>query len=301
MPALPTVVVDYLTAIKDSLTQGSDLGSNVRGAALNYLRAQDMASVLELLQDGLDQPADLTATGGTARSVQDGGGTFTADQQVGNIVIFAGNVTAALAGIEARVVTNSATELFFADGALPDTPAAGDTYTLRGALLDSQISELREGKSLADSPAGSVLGEVRSAMDALVLGIRRVGGAEPAFRQVWSGDTAAGSTATLILLDLRGGTLRVDELRGMRVSVTGFQSRLVRTNTEAGALTVSPALSGSPGSGVATTVVVPDDEVGGTSAPKIRTHPGAQPGENAVLADLIDQLQVVVVAYTLPT
>ncbi len=299
MPALPTVVTDYLTAIKDSLQQGSDLGSNVRGAALNYLRAQDMATVLDLLQDGLDQTSVLTATGGTARSVQDTG-AFTAGQQVGNIVIFTGNVTAALAGVEARVVTNDTGELFFADGALPATPAVGDTYTIRGGLMDAQIAELREGKSLADSPSGSVYGEVRSAMDALVLSIRQVSGADANYRQVWSGNTATGSTASVVNLDLRGGVLVPDQLRGMRLRTAALGERIIESNTAAGVCTLTAALTGAPGV-VAVTIVVPDDEVGGTSAPKIRVHPGAQPGENAVLADLIQQLEDAVVAYTLPT
>lgn len=300
MPALPTVVTDYLTAVKDSLKQGSDLGSNVRGAAQNYLRAQDMATVLELLQDGLDQTSSLTATGGTARSVQDTG-AFTADEQVGNIVIFAGNVTAALAGVEARVVSNTANELFFADGALPDTPAVSDTYTIRGGLLDAQIAELREGKALADSPSGSVYGEVASAMDALVRGIIQVGGSAPSYRQVWSGDTGTSPSTDVLQLDLLGGTLVPDQFRGLRVSVTGSPDRMIVTSTAAGACTVSPAYASAPSSGTATTVVVPDDVVGGTTAPKLRVHPGAQPGENAVLADLIEQLQTAVVAYTLPT
>lgn len=300
MPALPTVVTDYLTAIKDSLSQGTDLGSNVRGAALNYLRAQDMATVLDLLQDGLDQTSALTATGGTARSVQDTG-AFTADEQVGNIVIFTGNVTAALADVEARVVSNTANELFFADGALGATPAAGDTYTIRGGIFDTHISELREAKSLADAPAGSVYGENRSVMDALVLGIRQISGSDATYRQLWSGDTATGSTTTVVNLDLRGGTLRVDELRGYRISVTGFPTRMIVSNTEDGACTLNAALASAPAGSTATTVEAYDGFVGGTSAPKIHTHAGAQPGENAVLSDLIQQLQDAVAAYTLPT
>jgi len=72
MPVLSTVVTDYLTAIKDSLKLGTDLGSDVRGAAMNYLRAQDMATVLDLLQDAMDQDTPLTVVDGTASSLQDG-------------------------------------------------------------------------------------------------------------------------------------------------------------------------------------------------------------------------------------
>jgi len=300
MPTLPTVVTDYLTAIKDALTQGSDLGSNVRGAALNYLRAQDMATVLDLLQDGLDQTSVLTATGGTTHSVQDTG-AFTVGQQVGNIITFdAATTTAALQGVSARVATNTVNELFFKD-ALPGTPVAGDEYTITGGIFDTHIADLREGKDLADSPSGSVYGEYRTVIDALLLGIVQISGSAFVPRTMWSGDTAAGSTATVVALDLLGGSLKIDELRGLRVSVTGLGERIIVSNTEDGLLLVHPAFGSAAGSGVATTVYIPADDVGGTSAPKIRTHPGAQPGENISLADLIDQLQVAVDAYVLPT
>jgi hypothetical protein len=300
MPALPTVVTDYLTAIKDSLKQGSDLGSNVRGAALNYLRAQDMATVLDLLQDGLDQTSVLTATGGTARSVQDTG-AFTAGQQVGNVVVFTGNITAALAGVEARVVDNDANELFFADGVLPATPVATDTYTIRGGLLDTQIDDLREGKGLADAPAGSVYGEYRTAVDALVLGIRQISGSAVSYRVMMVEDALAASTDTVVALDLRGGSLVLDELRGMKMTVTGLGTRSIVSNDTEGLVTLSAPLTSAPTGGESSTVFVPADDVGGHSAPKIRTHPGAQPGENAALADLIQQLEDAVDAYTLPT
>jgi hypothetical protein len=52
--------------------------------------------------------------------------------------------------------------------------------------------------------------------------------------------------------------------------------------------------------GDAVTITVPTNDFGGTSAPKIRTHPGAQPGENAFLANLIDQLQTLVEGSTIP-
>jgi hypothetical protein len=168
MPTLPTETTDFLTRIKDSLRDGSALGSNVRGAALNYLRAQDMATVLELLQNGLDTAASAgTATGGSATTVVDGGAPFTADREIGNVVVFDGNVTAALAGAEARVVANDTTTLTFGE-TLPGTPAAGDTFSIRGGFMDTVISELREGRGLGDAPRGSVYGETRNVQDALL-------------------------------------------------------------------------------------------------------------------------------------
>jgi len=92
--------------------------NGVQTLPLNFLRAQDMASVMELLMNALDLPAPLTATGGSAVSVVDAG-AFVANTQVGNTVVFTGNVTAALAGKSAVVVSNTANALFFAAGAIP--------------------------------------------------------------------------------------------------------------------------------------------------------------------------------------
>jgi hypothetical protein len=549
MPALPTVVTDFLTSIKNSLSQGSDLGSNVTGAAQNYLRAQDMATVLELLQDAMDQTATMTvvdAVGDTAttRSFQDGAQstetltltglaidgqivtidskvytwqdtltdvdgnvhigtdaaecvanlvgaitltsgtpgtdyatsmtlhpTFTAldgagdtveiyakvsgaaangttttengtnmswgaatssggadafgpEEMVGNVVVFASaTTTAALRDVEARVSTNTEGQLTF-DSELPATPVNGDTYTVRGGWFDSQLSELREDKSLADSPSGSVYGDHRSVVDALVTALRRrgahasevltfsglaidtqtvtidakvytwqdtltdsdgnvqIGGTaeacidnlvgaitltgvagtdyaasmtlhptasavkttastmtaraklvgtsgnslattETGTNTAW-GDTtmsggliggtgtvaertmsrpglqtAAGSTTTVVQLEQAGlGSYRIDQWRGMKMVVGSETARIVSSSDET-SVTVSPALSSAPSAATAVTMTIPEDAVAPV-APKLRVHPGGQPGENAMLSDLINQVQTIMESYILP-
>lgn len=426
MPALPTVVTDYLTAIKNSLKQGSDLGSNVRGAALNYLRAQDMATVLDLLQDAMDQGTDLTATGGSTTTIVDGAATFVASQQAGNVVVFdAATTTVALRGLEFRILSNSATTLTME--LMPAAAQSGDTFTIRGGWFDAAIADLREGKSLADAPSGSLYGEARTVADALVTALRRYGvqatevltqtgqpadtntvvvgadtytfqtsltdvdgnvligataaesltnliahinleagagtlyaasgtvnpdataaldpldatkmivtakvagvagnslastetHANAAFGDTtFSGGTdggtgavaertmsrpglltAAGSTTTTVVLDSLGGDLRIDQLRGLKAVVGAETPRIVVSNDET-SFTVSPALSGAPSAATAVTLTVPVDDVGGSSAPKIRTHAGAQPGEGISLADLIEQVEAVMAAFVLPT
>ncbi len=77
MPTFPTVVSDFFTRITSSLSQGTDLGSDIRGASKSYLRAQDLASVLDLLQDAMDQSSNMTVVdsgvaSATVRSFQDG-------------------------------------------------------------------------------------------------------------------------------------------------------------------------------------------------------------------------------------
>jgi hypothetical protein len=546
MPALPTVVTDYLTAIKNSLSQGSDLGSNVRGAALNYLRAQDMATVLDLLQDAMDT-GTMTVVDGTTTSFQDGtqatqtltftglaidGQTVTIGTKVytwedtltdvdgnvhigasaaacvtnlvgaimlgagagtnyatsmtantdvtavdgtgdtvditaivsgvignaialaengtntawnggdvfmsggadafgpseldGNVVVFAANTTTvALRDVEATILSSAPAQLTFAS-ALPATPVAGDTYTIRGAWFDDAIADLREGKGLADSPSGSIYGDARTAADALVTALRRRGthatetltftdvgvnsqtvtidakvytwedtltdvdgnvligadaeecidnlvaaitlgaGAGTAYATsmtlhptatavktsattmlataklvgvngntiattetgtntdwgaaTMSGgaaggtgtvaernvghpslETVAGSTTTVVELDQFGlGGYRIDQFRGLKAVVGSETPRIVVSSDES-SLTVSPALSSAPAAATAVTLTIPADDVGGTSAPKVRAHSGAQPGENAFLADLIDQVQAIMTSYVLPT
>lgn len=307
MPALDSATSAFLTRVKDALRQGSELdvppntpgNGTIRAAAQNYLRAQDMASVLDLLQAALSQPSALTAVGGTTFSVEDGAATFVANTQIGNTVVFAGNTTAALAGVTARVIANDAVELFFADE-LPAAPAAGDEYTILGTMLDDFVDDLREGKGLADSPAGSVYGENRTAVGGILRGVELLGSSVTE-RQVSAADqeTAAGSTETVVQLAPLGRDFVVDQFRGMKVTISG-ESRIVESSDET-SVTVRGAFSSAPAAGTSVSITIPVDNFGGVTAPKILTHPGAQPGENAYLAELIETLEAAVVAFTLPT
>ena len=286
-------------AMAATALSGGSMGSGestVQTLPLNFLRAQDMASVLEVLQDALDQPSALTATGGTARSVQDTG-AFAANTQVGNIVRFTGNVTSALAGVEAAVVSNTADELFFASGALPATPVAGDTFTIRGALVEDIIEKLRDGRGPASSPAGNEYGDSRLVVDALVRMARQLGGTV-SDKQLMSGTTASGSTTTKVVLDMLGGRLRPDQFKGMRLDVTGFGVRKIVGNDESGVF-LDKAYSSAPGSGVAFTISLPQDSTDADA--NLTFAPGGQPANNRLLAELIRIAEAAVVAFTLPT
>lgn len=299
MPALDTVVSDYLTAIKDALTTGTDTGSNMNAAAQNYLRAQDMASVLDLLQQALDATTPLTATGGSTTTIEDTS-AFVAGTQVGNTVTIVGDAGAGsiTIGETSVVVANDVTTLTVSP-AFSSAVTASDTYTIAGTMLDAEVAALRDGKGPADATPGNPYGARKDAIAGLMLGVERLGGTI-AERNI--GDSALvaldGSTDTVVLLS--GGPYRIDELRGMRVAVATAGDGIVLKNDE-NSLTLRRAMAASAAADDAVTITVPTNDFGGTSAPKIRTHPGAQPGENAVLADLIDQLQTLVVAFTIPT
>jgi hypothetical protein len=279
-----------------SLVGGAGGSGGVQTYPLNFLRAQDMASVLELLMNALDKSTPLTATGGTATSVVDAG-AFVANTQVGNTVVFTGNVTAALAGKSAVVVSNTANALFFAAGAIPASPVAGDTYTIVGSMVDAAISDLRDGRGSASAPAGNVYGDSRVVTDALVRIVQQLGGATIAETSLFSGVTAAGSTATRIALNTRGKALRIDELKNQKVNVTGFGIRKVVGNDEF-TLTVAPAFSAAPGGGAAVAVTVPEDSTDATR--NFTFAPGGQPRDNKALAEVLRAAEAAVVAFTLP-
>lgn len=291
MPALPTTVTDFIDRICSDL-DGSN-GFTINGG---YPRAQDLATVFELLQDGLDT-GTLTAVSGTARSVVDGAATFTANQQIGNVVVFTGNTTAALAGVEARVVSNTTTTLFFADGVLPAAPASGDTYVIRGGLVDDIINELREGKGFAEAPAGNGLGMYRQVLDAL-LKFASALNVTLRFPQVShpSLAAAAGSTDVVIQLATLGLPYRVDQFKGMVATIDGEERIVVQSGPSS--ITLNKALSAAPSA--AEPVAIAAKEYVGGLHPRVRTHPGSH-FDGARLAMLIQQIVAGVTNYTLPT
>jgi len=75
----------------------------------------------------------LTATAGTTTALTCAPDTFTSGRLVGSIVVFTGNVTAALADVEALVVGATTNTLTFMT-ALGAAVAAGDTFSVRPTL-----------------------------------------------------------------------------------------------------------------------------------------------------------------------
>jgi hypothetical protein len=299
---LDTVVSDYLTAIKTALTVGTDTGDpgafagDVHAAAQNYLRAQDMATALELLTAALSQPAALTVDSGSTTTIVDAQATFVAGAQVGNTVTM-GTSSEAIEGETAVVVTNTTTTLVFSP-AFSATTTIADEYTIAGTMLDAEIATLRDGKGIADATPGNPYGARRDAIAGLMLGIERLGGTVAERTVSADGLTALdGSTDTVVLLS--GGPYRIDQFKGYRVAVDTAGEGFVVSSNET-SVTLRGPMAASAAAADAVTITVPTNDFGGTSAPKIRTHPGAQPGENAVLADLIDQLQTLVEGSTIP-
>jgi len=299
---LDTIVSDYLTALKAALTTGTDTGDpgayagDVHAAAQNYLRASDLATALELLQEALSATVALTVVSGSTTSIVDGASTFVADAQVGNVVTIV-TATESIVGETATVVANDTTTLTLSP-ALSATVTVGDTYTIEAAFLNTEIANLRKGGVRADSTV-EPYGSNRDAINGLMRAVEQLGGSL-AERNIGASTLVAldGSDDTVVLLS--GGPYRIDQFKGMRVAVNTAGEGIAVSSNE-NSVTLRGPMAASAAADDAVTITVPINDFGGTSAPKIVTHPGSQPGENRVLADFIDQLQTLVEAATVPS
>lgn len=291
------------TAVALPLSGGTGGGeSGVDTLPLNFLRAQDTASVLEVLMEALTLSAAITATGGTAVSVQDTG-AFIANTQIGNTILFTGNTTAALAGRTAVVVSNTANACFFAPGSIPATPVAGDTYRVIGTFSNPDILALRGAipgspRGKGDAPPGNLYGDSRTVTNAFVRIIQQLVGTAAFESTLWTGNSAAvGSSLSTVVLNTRGGAFRIDEFKNMKLAVTGFTARKVVSN-DATSVTFAPPLGTVPGA-VATVISYPQDRT--TAGLNYTFAPGGSPHDAKYLAELLRAAQVAVTAFVLPT
>ncbi len=305
--SLPTIVEDFLDRIVLELSVGPQLATpgpgNINGAAMNYLRAQDMSSVLELLQNALDQPSDMTATGGTTTSVQDTG-AFIVNTQAKAVVTFdAATTTAALQGLSFEVVSNTTGALFFGE-TLPGTPVTGDTYTITSGLVQVAIDNLRgprdgSAQGIGAAPVGSVYGDMRMVAEALNVLVVQLGATQNERNLGRPGlQVAAASTETVVQLETAGISFRIDEFRGAKVVVSGEDERFVVRNDET-SVTVNKAYSSAPTATTAVAITVAANQANKTYG-TLAVHPGSQPGENIFLSDLITQARAAVEASTIP-
>jgi len=191
MPALDAVVTTFLTRVKSDLNTGSDISTpgagNVRAAPKQYILAQDMAAVLDLLQDALDT-AEMTATGGSPSTLVDGANTFITGTQQGNTVTFESDTTtAALRDTSAVILSNTSTTLTFTQP-LAGTPVSGDTYRITGSMCDKHIEAIRgAGLGIGENPRGMQFAEAAITNDALTTFIRTVGSTPASSTLTFSG------------------------------------------------------------------------------------------------------------------
>lgn len=274
----------------------------------NFIKAQDISSVLELLMDSLNSVATLTVTSATTSSLTDTG-AFIANSQIGNTVTFTGNVTAALAGKTAVVLSNTANTLTFTGPVLVnDTPtasAAGDTYTIRGSMVNNAISVLRNGKSRGDSSTSHLLADSRIVTDALIRIVQQLGGTLAPEQVIFSGVTVGSSVSALVtrrsynttvVLNTKGSSFRIDAFKNLKFT-SGSQVTKVISNTE-NTLTLAGNLT-TITNGSSVSITMAEDS---TDASRNYTaSAGGQVRDNRMLAELIRAAQAAVAAFVLPT
>jgi len=243
----------------------------------------------------------LTATGGSTTTFVDGASTFVAGAHEGWTFTFdAATTTADLRGVSAVVASNTTTTLTFTS-TLPAAVVSGDDGVLVNTALDGHVLELRQGRTnRADAPPANVYGTNRQMTDALIILLNQMGGTLSERTLSRPGlQTGTGSTTTRVVLATADIPFRIDEFKNAKVAVSGETPRFAISNDESSVL-LNAALSSAPSSGTAVTITVPADTANSNFV-KTVTHPGGQPGENAYLSDLVQQVQDAVEAFTLPT
>lgn len=178
--AIPAIVDTQLTALRNSLLPKQDGATLIASSPLPpYAMANRAADVLRMLTDLIDA-GPLTATGGTATQLQDTTAFTGVNTLIGAKVTFTGNVTPALAGCVAYVISNTVTNLNFAPGALTGTPQAGDTYSIQWTAVDKDLLILEQGKTKGDT-ASNPYSAGPSLINALMVLIQQLGGSLPSW------------------------------------------------------------------------------------------------------------------------
>ncbi len=294
---IPANTVTFLTKVKNDLSLFSNLNTNGAPAApANFIRSQDMANVLRLLQAVLGQTSNLTAVGaGSTTTVVDGASTFVAGSMVGYEVTFTGG-TALNIGQKRTVISNTTTTLTFAP-ALPAATATSDTYTLRAAFVDSAINAIMQNKDPATTGFCPAYPEVRLVQDALVKLLVAVGGSVSP--RVMLATTAVASTSTTVVtVNTLGVNLTIDQFKGMQCTVASSGKRRIVGNTE-NKLTLDAPITAPSGGETVTVGIWPDDD--SATGRCINVLAGGQPRDNSVLATLIDTVQTAIAAWTNPS
>lgn len=175
--AIPALVDAQITALRATLESKAG-AQNTDSVNDLYARGNRIADLMRLLTNLIDS-GTLTATAGTATSVTDAGAFTGVNSLVGCTVTFAGNVTAALAGTTAKVITNTVNTLTFT-APLAGTPAAGDTFTLAFDVVDDKLDAVTGSKGMGSS-ASDVYGYGPSLMGAINVMVVQLGGTLPAW------------------------------------------------------------------------------------------------------------------------
>jgi hypothetical protein len=210
----------------------------------------------------------------------------------------------ALAGVSAAASGTGATALGLGAVVTGQAFSGGvdaTTYTISGGIAADAINALREDKSISESPSGDIYGDLRSVKDGIVKMIVQLGGTVTN-QNVASLVCGTGSTDTVVVIDTStatgcGAKFAPDQFKNLQVTIGSDTCTILRNDETT--LTLRTALSSAPSASTAMTIFKPVTSI--RSVDNTIPHPGAQPGENRILADLLTQVRARVAAYTVPT
>ncbi len=236
---------------------------------------------------------------------------FVANAHAGDIFTFdAATTTTELQDLSFTIASNTDGVLTFTTAG-PVASVVGDIGLLVSAAMNGAINELREGGGLADAPRGDIYGDTRTVADALSILTQKMGATQPERQLSRPGLVALAGIAfepllpnrpfdalNLVRLNMQGTTMRVDEFRGAKVVIDSGEPRIIVRNDET-TVTLNINLSALLTGGESVVITVASNQAHKTYG-KLSIHPGAQPGENIFLAELISQAEAAVVAFVLP-
>lgn len=258
---------------------------------INYVRAQDTATVLDLFTGALFQL--VTATGGstntaTVTSIADGA-------YVGGTVTFGpATTTAALRDVSAEIVSVVSNTITLS-GELPAAVVNTDDFFILPASSYSATALRGGNPDWAAAPSANVYGDRRELMSALIL-LSEQFGAGISNKQLShaSLETGVGSTESEIIANQE---LRVDEFKGLIAAVSGTARTVVANNDTT--IFLNKDLGSAPADGVQ--IIIRSNKKNMNPQPFSLAHPATQPGDNYDLADIIAQVEGEVEAFTLPS
>lgn len=278
-----------------AFTGGADPNTDVDTAPIGagYLRAQDLATALELLQESTNS-GELTATGGSTTTAVVS--SVTANAYVGATVTFESDTTtAALRGVSATVRSNNGTTFTFTS-TLPAAVASSDTFRVVSTFLDDSIDLLRGSSVRADAPPANVYGFNRTVVDVLQRMQEQLAGSSLPNRSVSRPGlvTGAGSTTTAVV---SADTMQIDAFKGMYLTVGGATRRIV--NNDETTLYLDKALGSAPSASTSFSIFLKTVDSNVFPGRFHNVHPGGHP-DAAFLAYLLDTVQNTVEAFVLP-
>jgi hypothetical protein len=165
--------------------------------------------------------------------------------------------------------------------------------TGNAGLLVKEILAIMNGKLPASQQyVGQAGGNEYLIIDAFFKLISYSGGTLPLGPTIFSTTALAGTSTSVIAINTRGTTLRIDEFRGLVLSVAGVRA-VITSNTADGKVTISRPLATAPVGGEVVLVSHSYDFFGRFPS----SGAGRQPGDNARLAVLIELAEAAVTAF----